>query len=251
MSIIRVARRRRYTVVSNGPIEDPQLSFRALGVLTYLLSKPDHWEVRVAELIGAHSEGRAAVDSALAELERAGYVTRDEGRDAAGRFTSTLIVHEQPVYAVDEPVTSPKTTKQQVSSSAGYPRRITRRGSPASDNPRLVSTEGAKTDQQTGSGGTDTHEASPEPAPPPPPTASGTEPPRKIADWAELLAIPGHHDELDAVLRNHLELVDDPEPITAALRHLDARGCRNIHASELRQLLHRHAPPPPARSARR
>jgi hypothetical protein len=37
------AGRRRFTRIDNTAIEDPRLSFRALGVLTYVLSKPDDW----------------------------------------------------------------------------------------------------------------------------------------------------------------------------------------------------------------
>ena len=41
--IIRVEKRKRFTIISNVPIEDARLSWEALGVLCWLLSKPDGW----------------------------------------------------------------------------------------------------------------------------------------------------------------------------------------------------------------
>lgn len=74
--IVRVAKRRRFTVIDNTAIEDERLSFRALGLLTYLLSKPDEWKANVAHLCERHVEGREAVRSALRDLESLGYVVR-------------------------------------------------------------------------------------------------------------------------------------------------------------------------------
>lgn len=84
-TIIREEVRDRYTVVRNETIEDETLSFRALGLLVYILSKPDNWKTHVSHLAstrkGEKSEGREAVRAALTELEKEGYVTRTWVRD--------------------------------------------------------------------------------------------------------------------------------------------------------------------------
>lgn len=76
ITITRAARRDRFTVVHNDTIEDDALSFRALGLLVYLLSKPDNWSTHVKHLATTHCEGREAVGAAIRHLVKAGYITR-------------------------------------------------------------------------------------------------------------------------------------------------------------------------------
>ena len=87
MAIIRQKRKKRFSIVDNNVIEDRQLSFKARGLLIYMLSKPDDWKFYPDEL-AKHSdkEGVKAINSALQEIESAGYLTRKRKRDAAGHF---------------------------------------------------------------------------------------------------------------------------------------------------------------------
>jgi hypothetical protein len=96
-SIIRVSKPERYTTLSNDTLRDKRLTFAARGLLTYLLSLPDNWEVRVSHLIEQSPAGRDAVYSMLKELTSFGYVARTEKRDAAGRIVGyETIVRETP-----------------------------------------------------------------------------------------------------------------------------------------------------------
>ena len=61
----------RFTNMLNDVIEDSRLSYRALGMLAYLLSKPEDWVIREAELAKAHGCGRDAVYSRLMSLRLA------------------------------------------------------------------------------------------------------------------------------------------------------------------------------------
>lgn len=89
--IERAAHDRDYTVIANAALRDGRLSWKARGMLAYLLSKPDDWTVVQAELETAGPEGRAAVRAGLAELERAGYLTRDRvTRRIDGRMVTVL-----------------------------------------------------------------------------------------------------------------------------------------------------------------
>lgn len=104
MTIVRVAKRGSYTVVDNRPIDDPTISFQALGLLTYLLSKPDHWEVSYRHLatvkISApprRGEGTHAVRRALAELRDAGYLVQSKERGEGGTWQWVSTVYEVPV----------------------------------------------------------------------------------------------------------------------------------------------------------
>lgn len=105
--IVRVAKRHRFTVVDNTPIEDPELSFQALGLLVFLLSKPDGWEVNYRALARAkrtrrehgpfyRGEGQHAVRQALGELEDRAYLVRHREQAAGGRWRWVSTVYEVP-----------------------------------------------------------------------------------------------------------------------------------------------------------
>ncbi|WP_082899671.1 replication protein [Rhodococcus phenolicus] len=87
-----------FTILSNAVINDERLSFRARGILTWLLSKPDDWHTR-SESIAAQSprEGRDAVRSALRELAELGYLVREKIQNERGQWSTIQTVYEEPV----------------------------------------------------------------------------------------------------------------------------------------------------------
>ncbi|SFS76063.1 helix-turn-helix domain-containing protein [Paenibacillus sp. 453mf] len=102
--IVRVSKRENgYAVIDTYFLSDDRLSFKAKGVLSYLLSKPNGWQVFVADLVKRSKDGRDSVYSALRELEAAGYVERRQMRDEqTQRITGVeTIVYERPI--MDEP----------------------------------------------------------------------------------------------------------------------------------------------------
>ncbi|NKU21767.1 replication protein [Rhodococcus hoagii] len=92
-----------FTTLSNAVINDARLSFRARGVLMWLLSKPSDWRT-LSTAIAAQSprEGRDAIRTAMRELEEYGYLVRERVRDAgSGQFAMVQTIHEVPVTAVE------------------------------------------------------------------------------------------------------------------------------------------------------
>lgn len=75
-----------YTVVPNSLAQDADLSWKARGLLLYLLSLPDDWQVRNSDLYRRASDGKHATKSGLEELEAAGYLYREEVRSKDGTF---------------------------------------------------------------------------------------------------------------------------------------------------------------------
>ena len=85
-----------YVMIDRRPVENPRLSFKAKGILTYLLSRPDGWEVSVADLIKRGTDGEAGIRAGLKELKNAGHMKYSTSRKA-GRITGWLIeVYEVP-----------------------------------------------------------------------------------------------------------------------------------------------------------
>ncbi|PZP58294.1 MAG: hypothetical protein DI568_17235 [Sphingomonas sp.] len=104
MSIIRAPRpESNYYVLSKAISEDGRLSWAARGLLVYLLGKPDNWQVNVESLRkqtdGARIRtGRDGLYALLAELEQAGYMSRQRQRGGGGRLSEVdYTVSEIPV----------------------------------------------------------------------------------------------------------------------------------------------------------
>lgn len=90
MSILRSAQAQRAAGLGSSVVE-PGLSFRAIGLLAYVLSQPVGWTCSVAELIDFSAgsnrpEGRDSVYATIKELIKAGYIVRRQLRDEEGQM---------------------------------------------------------------------------------------------------------------------------------------------------------------------
>ena len=85
-----------YIMIDRRPIDNANLSFKAKGILTYLMRRPDGWEVSVSDLINHATDGEDSVRSGMKELQQAGHMTQTKVREK-GRITGWLIeVYEIP-----------------------------------------------------------------------------------------------------------------------------------------------------------
>ena len=97
MKIVRAGRLHRFVALPNDAVEDVRLSYRARGLLAYLLSRPDGWHTDSTRLAAGAKEGRDAVRAALGELEAIGYLLREKYRDReTGRWLSSWEVVDTP-----------------------------------------------------------------------------------------------------------------------------------------------------------
>lgn len=86
-----------FTRVPNEWARDPKLSFKAKGLLTYLLSHQDGYRLTVEQVIAEATDGKSAVYSALKELVEHGYLVRVQRRGERGK------VGEVDYYVADSP----------------------------------------------------------------------------------------------------------------------------------------------------
>ena len=97
MPTIRITKQKNFSIISNKHLNDFNLSFKAKGILTYLLSKPDDWTLYVTQLIKSSREGREAVYSGINELVQAGYIIKQQKRNHAGQMAGIeYLVIENP-----------------------------------------------------------------------------------------------------------------------------------------------------------
>lgn len=106
---IRVEHRTQFTVVDSRTINDEALSLRATGLLVWLLDKPDGWRINSIEISKRCKEGRDAIRAAIAELEEAGYLTREKYRGPDGRWVNESVVRERPLVEPDVQIIEPDT----------------------------------------------------------------------------------------------------------------------------------------------
>ena len=87
-----------YAQISKFALGDPNLSWKAKGILAYLLTLTDNWVIRPKEIQRHAKDGRDSIYSGLNELIEAGYLVREQKRNDSGVFRQiTYILHEFPL----------------------------------------------------------------------------------------------------------------------------------------------------------
>ncbi len=81
MAVFRVERNTGYTVMSNHHLRNKELSLKAKGLLSQMLSLPEDWDYTLAGLSHINREKIDAIREAVKELEKAGYIVRSRERD--------------------------------------------------------------------------------------------------------------------------------------------------------------------------
>lgn len=105
MSVIRVHKNNNYTVMSNVHLRDKELSLKAKGLLSIMLSLPEDWAYSISGLCSICKESETAVKSALDELKTKKYVVvnREEpSKENGGRIRYNYDVYEEPKVEIQE-----------------------------------------------------------------------------------------------------------------------------------------------------
>ena len=74
MSVFKIEKSKNYTVMSNYHLRDKNLSYKAKGLLSFMLSLPEDWDYSINGLVSISKEGVKAIRNILQELQRYGYL---------------------------------------------------------------------------------------------------------------------------------------------------------------------------------
>ena len=97
MAVFRVEKSKGYTVMSNHHLRNRDLTLKAKGLLSQMLSLPEDWDYTLAGLSLINREKIDAIREAVKELEKAGYIVRSRERDEKGRLRGAeYVIYEQP-----------------------------------------------------------------------------------------------------------------------------------------------------------
>ena len=122
---IRKDKNNPYVMMNKEFLSNENLSFKAKGILSYLLSKPDDWKVYENDLVNQSKDGKTAVRSGLKELREQGYIVRTQKRTKEGKFDGyDYDVFEYPI-----------------SNNAQNDKELTEAGFPKTDNRKVVSND--------------------------------------------------------------------------------------------------------------
>ena len=86
MSIMRIHKTKNFTIMSNFHFKEKKMSLKAKGLLSLMLSLPDDWNYSISGLVTLSKDGKDSVMSALAELEKFGYLKRTRLTNSKGQF---------------------------------------------------------------------------------------------------------------------------------------------------------------------
>ena len=135
MAVFRIEKTRDYTVMSNHHLRNTDLSLKAKGLLSLMLSLPEEWDYTLAGLAHINKESKDAIRSAVNELEQAGYITRRQTTTEGGRFgCNEYLIRERPV--LPSPLPENPTTDS-------TPTAI-----PMSENPTQLNINSSKTEKE-------------------------------------------------------------------------------------------------------
>lgn len=100
MAIFRIEKTKNYTIMSNYHLKDKRLSFKAKGLLSYMLSLPDTWDFSLNGLCSASKDNLTSIRSTLKELQEYNYLIIKKllpNQTKSGRIEYEYTVFEQPV----------------------------------------------------------------------------------------------------------------------------------------------------------
>lgn len=125
-SFYRAKKDKNYTVLDNTCLRDKTLSWKARGIMAYLLSLPEDWDIYLSEVETHATDGRDSLMSGIKELREHGYIVVTKTRNKDGTFENIRYnVIENPNY----PQTGfPYTDKPEMVK-------------PVTDNPQLLNTD--------------------------------------------------------------------------------------------------------------
>ena len=149
MAIRRAKRDSNFTMISNVGLKDNRLSFKAKGLLSYMLSLPDDWIFYESEIVNHATDGKQSVRTGMKELEKFGYLVKEQKRNSKGKFAKIDWV------VSDEPINGYTTTFQPSTTFPSTDNPSTDKR--ATDNRTLLSTNELSTNKQS----TDKDTASP------------------------------------------------------------------------------------------
>ena len=96
MGVFKIEKNKNYTIMSNYHLRDKKLSYKAKGLLSFMLSLPEDWDYSINGLVKVSKEGKKAIRAMLEELEENHYLIRQRIQLKNGQFDYEYHIYEMP-----------------------------------------------------------------------------------------------------------------------------------------------------------
>lgn len=96
MGVFKIEKNKNYTIMSNHHLRDKLLSYKAKGLLSFMLSLPEDWDYSINGLAKVSKEGKKAIRAMLEELEEKHYLIRKRIQLQNGQFDYEYHIYEMP-----------------------------------------------------------------------------------------------------------------------------------------------------------
>ena len=97
MAVFRVHKNKNYITMGKHHLKEKDMSLKAIGLLSLMLSLPEDWDYSVAGLTAIRSESKNTINGVLQELEKFGYLVRTQMRNTKGIITGyNYDIYEEP-----------------------------------------------------------------------------------------------------------------------------------------------------------
>ena len=98
MAKFTIEKNKNYTIMSNYHLQDKNLSYKAKGLLSFMLSLPEDWDYSINGLVAISKEGVKAIKNILQELQKYGYLVIKKKQNEIGQFEYDYLIYEYPEY---------------------------------------------------------------------------------------------------------------------------------------------------------
>lgn len=143
LAVFRVEKTRDYTVMANHHLRNTELSLKAKGLLSLMLSLPENWDYTTKGLSLICKDGIDSINATVKELEVQGYITRRRIRNEKGQLTTTeYTIFEQP-QSLDTADVIPKRENPILENPV---LEKPKQGEPVLENPHQLNTNISNTD---------------------------------------------------------------------------------------------------------
>ena len=96
MAKFTIEKNKNYTIMSNYHLQDKKLSYKAKGLLSFMLSLPEDWDYSINGLVAISKEGVKAIKNILQELQKYGYLVIKKKQNEIGQFEYDYLIYEYP-----------------------------------------------------------------------------------------------------------------------------------------------------------
>lgn len=109
MLYMRSSSKKGWTTIYRSVAQDKRLTLKGRGLFLLMQSLPEDWKYTVSGLAAKAGTGKDQIRSGLKELEKVGYLIKDQAHDPSGKFTGNVFILQDEAPLSENPTTVEKT----------------------------------------------------------------------------------------------------------------------------------------------